>query len=216
MRSKSGSISRLSSSCLHLVISICHQARYQWSPCQMVGGWVKVIAGSFQTLEGPIQAGSKVGFLDIHLEANQKLSHSVDPQSRTLLYVYEGQAHIEGQVAEVGHLVALRLRLRSRVDHRTLERNASAVIVWSPLWRPHCSVRPICHEYPYRTCEGIFGLSGRSNGHTQFKRCLARNPQPNAQPGSPHSMAHLGQSRHVHRCESKWSSTASDTVSGFG
>ena len=24
------------------------------------GGWVKVIAGSFQTLEGPIQAGSKL------------------------------------------------------------------------------------------------------------------------------------------------------------
>ena len=62
MRSKSGSISRLSSSCLHLVISICHQARYQWSPCQMVVDGSKSLRVHFKPSKALSKRAQKLNF----------------------------------------------------------------------------------------------------------------------------------------------------------
>ena len=65
---------------------------------KVVGGEVKVIAGSFGGTQGPVRGGSTdPQYWDVHLEPGAAFEASLPSAHNAFLYAYEGEATVEGK-----------------------------------------------------------------------------------------------------------------------
>jgi len=65
---------------------------------KVVGGEVKVIAGSFGGTQGPVHGGSTdPQYWDVHLEPNAAFDAALPAGLNAFLYAYEGEATVEGK-----------------------------------------------------------------------------------------------------------------------
>jgi hypothetical protein len=66
---------------------------------KLPGGLVRIIAGTFQSIAGPIGGGSTDPvYFDVHLEAGAEFSHPVKDGYNAFVYPYEGEIRIDTSV----------------------------------------------------------------------------------------------------------------------
>ncbi|MEJ2508512.1 MAG: pirin family protein [Gammaproteobacteria bacterium] len=72
------------------------------------GQRVRLLSGTYGGQRGPIDdANTDVQYLDVTLEAGRDFAHRLDPDLSAFMYLFEGEAAIDGQVIPVHTLVVL-------------------------------------------------------------------------------------------------------------
>jgi redox-sensitive bicupin YhaK (pirin superfamily) len=119
------------------------------------GARVRVIAGSFGNVEGPVRAiATEPLYLDIALAPNARIEVPVSAGHASFAYVFEGAAEIGGRTIERGELAVL-----GEGDAVTLKAGAEAgrliLLAGKPLREPVAKYGPFVMNTPQQIHEAI-------------------------------------------------------------
>jgi len=123
------------------------------------GSLVRVIAGTFAAVRGPVQAeATQPLYLDVRMEAGGAIGVPVPAEHNAFAYVYEGSARIGGRDIAAGELAVL--SRGDEVPAAALDRGARLILVaGKPLEEPVARYGPFVMNTPEEIHQAVRDFS---------------------------------------------------------